>query len=184
MGVLGTIRLDRESDGDVPETDFGNITVEDTGNGEVSIDIDLVGILDGADIHQFGFESLYDGPLLIDSPYFGVTQNGKVAGLGSFRWDYVVSFGNGKPKLDPVMFKLTGDSTFDAADILYSQPQMIRGRLEQVAVHVQSTATPSGSETILGNHCPPDNSTVPEPASAIAFAALAACSLIARRRRR
>ncbi|MCP4165663.1 MAG: PEP-CTERM sorting domain-containing protein [Chloroflexi bacterium] len=173
MGVMGSWTLNKETDGDVNQSPYGEITFEDTDPGRVLFTIDLDGILDGADIHQFGFESLYDGVLAIDPTSIGaadfkVKPDAKVAGLGNLRWDYVVSFDNGNPVLEPLTFSLysTADNGFDATDLLNAAPLDVRGDLSQVAVHVQRTSTPAGSETVISVN---NNSVIPEPASLAIF---------------
>ena len=183
---MGVIALDRESDGDIEDDLFGIIELEDSAEGVVDFKIDLFGQFDGTDIHQFGFFSTYDGPLAIDptslnGAQFSVVPDGYVSGLGQTQFDFVVGFDNGTPALEPIVFSLIGDSSFDAADILQAPTQLVRGEQELAGVHVQRTNTPAGSEALLGTA---GNETVPEPSSAIAFAALAACAFLAKRRKR
>lgn len=192
MGVMGSFTLDVETDGDVSGSPYGTITFEDVGAGEVAFTIDLEGILDGADIHQFGFQADYSGPLAIDPTSIGaadftVIEGASVAGVGSLAWDYVVDFDNGTPVLEPLQFTLSSvdDAGFDAADLFNGSPLTVKGFETSVAVHAQRTDTQAGSETVIATGGPgPISNVIPEPATAAAFGLLMIGAVLTRRRKR
>ena len=122
---MAIITFATESDGDIVSDNFGTVELNDTALGEVTFTIDLNEAIFGpdVDVHQFGFQSTYAGPLVIDPTSIGaadftVEQNGNVAGLGSLEWDWLVDFDSGTPYLDPITFKLSGDPGFSVDSIL------------------------------------------------------------------
>ena len=189
MGIMCSWELNQETDGDVNESPYGTITYEDVAPGRVGFEIDLTGILDGADIHQFGFSvnDSFDGQLSIDPTSIGradftVLDDAGIAGLGNVYWDYVVHFDNGTPVLEPLQFELySSDTSFDATDLLNAPLVDANGNLTQVAVHAQRTSTPAGSETVVSV----DNThATPEPSSIFAFALMGMVMMFRRKRKK
>lgn len=179
MGVMGSWELNQETDGDVNASPYGTISFSDVDPGRVAFEIDLTGILDGADIHQFGFsvDDSFTGQLAIDPTSVGradftVLEDASIAGLGSLQWDYVVHFDNGTPVLEPLQFELysVADASFDATDLLNAPLVDANGYPTQVGVHAQRTSTHAGSETVVSVD---DVNVVPEAASICSFGLLA-----------
>jgi len=177
MGVMSSWELNQETDGDVNASPYGTITFADVDPGRVAFEIDLSGILDGADIHQLGLSvhDSFDGQLSIDPTSIGradftVLEDASIAGLGNVQWDYVVHFDNGTPVLEPLQFELySADASFDATDLVNAPLVDANGYMTPVGVHAQRTSTPAGSETVVSVE---DTHVVPEPASVIMFAML------------
>lgn len=175
MGVMSSWELNQETDGDVNASPYGTITFADVDPGRVAFEIDLTGILDGADIHQLGL-SVHDsfgGQLSIDPTSIGradftVLDDASIAGLGNVQWDYVVHFDNGTPVLEPLQFELySADTSFDATDLINAPLVDANGYMTPVGVHAQRTSTPAGSETVVSVNA------VPEVASICSFGLLA-----------
>lgn len=187
---MGIIVLNKESDGDIPDQTFGEIFYQDVTDGIVCFEIDMFGQFNGKDIHQFGFQSTYDGALTIDPSSIGradlsVYQDGRIAGMGRIKFDWVVDFDAGTPALEPVSFNLIGDSSFSAENLTQAPMVDFRGEPISAGVHVQRTSTPAGSESFTGVVGDGTGGTVPEPSSALAFAAiLVGCFLTKSRRKR
>jgi hypothetical protein len=160
------IVLNVESDSGV-NSNYGTLKIEDAGVGVLDFTIDLNNIVLGqdADVHEFGFNSNYSGPLS-SSGGFLVKTDSRLPGL-NIKWDFVIEFGNGQPILDPVNFKLSGDPGFTQAALLNTPAEYINGWDGYFAVHAQSTSTPAGSETVFCGVNPV--STVPEPSTFAIF---------------
>ena len=172
---MAIIVLASETDQDVSGDNFGTVTLEDAGVGQVDFLIDLDNLVLGpdADVHQFGFQTQYSGPLSINPGIWDLTTNKSIAGIGGIKWNFRVSLGNGQPQVDPAAFSLLGDSSFDVQSILDATPLAINGDNALMAVHAQSTSTPAGSETVYGDHSP-----VSEPASIFVLLALAVTGFV------
>jgi hypothetical protein len=178
---MGVITLNRETDGTIPDQTFGEITFEDAGVGVVDFKIDLFGDFNNTDIHKFGFQSSYFGDLTIDPTSIGaadliVYQNGKVPGL-NLNWNWLVSFDNGEPALDPVEFSLIGDTTFSSQSLLEGILLDFNGVPVSTALHAQRTSTPAGSETFTGVT---STDSLPEPSTVFAFAIIGMIALFKR----
>jgi hypothetical protein len=111
-----------------------------------------------------------------------------VAGTGNVKYDYVVSFGNGGPKLEPVEFQIAGVgldlSALDLLDTIATNTD----KVVNFVVHVQNTATLSGSEVLGGLYeplpTPTTTGVAPEPSSLAVFGLLASIACAAGWRKR
>lgn len=150
------------------------------------------------DVHELGF-NLDGGPLAalptatkVTAGSYSITveSNKKLSAQpGNDTFDYRVTFGNGTPYINPMVFKLTGTGL--SLDLFTPTATTNVGNnnnpvLLNFGVHVQSTGTLSTGSMFLGGEYggisnPP---SVPEPLSLGLMATGMACSALVLRRRR
>lgn len=142
--------------------DYGNVTLTEVG-GKVQFDIilDTSSLGSDADIFLVYFNTVDQkvGLNIASSTPSGSLSYSfnnsdefyKADGDGYF--DGVVDFGSGTPWYNSASFSLGADSHLNIDDFLVGSVGGEKGSF-QLAIHVQSTATTSGSEFIGGNAVP------------------------------
>ncbi|MCP5055303.1 MAG: hypothetical protein GY937_01105 [bacterium] len=176
-----TIPLTQEFDGDLPAASYATVDVV-ANSGDLEFTITLGGLLGaGADLHELYFNLVgsFTGLSITtdnapNSAYTALIGPSVAGGAGS-SFTHGVSFGNGggppgNGVLKVATFTLSANEALSVDDLLLSSFTS-SGIEAQIALHIQGTSTPNGSETVGG---------VPEP-GAFAFGALAALAFALRR---
>jgi len=170
-----------------PSGPYGSLTVTEGFNtvDTLSFKIDLDESIFGSnvDIHEFGFQLDFSGtPDLVPKPQTAgdgtdsvtLTSLGTmaaVAGFGSTKWDYMVSFGDGTPTIEPVTFTIGASgltlSALNVADVAYKNNNPSMQSFGNFAVHAQggnsqNLATGNPSEGLYGSYVNTVGSVVPE----------------------
>ncbi len=176
------IALVHEFDGDLTDAAYATVDVVENG-GDLDFTITLGGLLGaGEDLHELYFNLVgsFTGLAITadDAPNSAYTllTSPSVAGAAGSSFTHGVSFGNGggpqgNGVLQTASFTLSANEPLAVADLLLSS--FTSGGIEaQMALHIQGTSTPNGSETVGG---------VPEP-SLFVLGGAAALALTWRRR--
>lgn len=144
-----------ENDGDLNSPPFGTLVIDEVAADQLKFTITIDSQLGpDRDVQSFGFMLDFDGATLVaGSDALSLATDAMVQGRNS-TFDYVASFGNGAPILNPVMFTIEGvgldlRAIFDAGfSSQNNKPDA------QFMAHIQSTGTTPGSESIGGNYVP------------------------------
>lgn len=160
------------------EGDYGTIVIEEDGSGGIFFEVSLGPDLGpDADLHYFYFNLIPDVPDLVISSgdpvatAYGLSAGSSVRGGAGSSFDYAVFFGNGAgPRgngtLQTATFTLSSSSTALSLADFVELSSTSQGLESNFAVHVQSTSTRAGSETV--------GAVIPEPSTV----ALLACGLL------
>jgi len=160
------------------EGDFGTVVIEEDGSGGIFIEVSVGPDLgSNADLHYFYFNLISDVPDLVissDDPVataYSLAAGSSVRGGAGSSFDYSVFFGNGagpsgNGTLQTATFTLSSLSTALSLADFFELSSTSQGLESNFAVHVQSTSTRAGSETV--------GAVIPEPTTI----ALMACGLL------
>ena len=177
-----TFNLTREFDGIEPDAIYATVVVNENA-GDLEFEITLNGLLGaGEDLHELYFNVIgtLTNPVITASnaptTAYTLELNPSVNGGAGSSFDVGVNFGNGgsvngNGALTFATFTLSADETLSVNDLLESSFTS-QGIEAQMAIHVQGTDTPPGSETVGG---------VPEPGFGLLLG-LGGALLVARRR--
>lgn len=144
-----------ENDGDFNSPPYGTLVIDEVETDQLKFTITIDSQLGpDRDVQSFGFMLDFDGATLVaGGDALSLATDAMVQGRNS-TFDYVASFGNGAPILNPVIFTIEGVG-LDLSAIYDSGVSFQNNKPDaQFMAHVQSTGTTPGSEAIGGNYVP------------------------------